>query len=398
MKRFCSPFKPIPLLLVEAFLLAASASAVQDGLPDPTASRWSAFARPWYELGSRRVGERALRYRSHDQRLAVFLYPDGMLYVQRKTENGVQADVEDPFLPSVWLFDGYLVLYFSEVVDLAGASQAIRLDRRPLGWLKSYSGVVLRSRDKLAAGPHELSIDTSELDSSGRGLKEEVLLRFENQGQLEALCWTPGGNDPLAGDPEAMRLLTSGKRPPCSWGPIRLEELDPVGPNVTSFAVGVSEDGKTAEQVHYFYEAGREDDQPKSGPGYDQEPYFVLPGVVEPPRRIGGLDPVVTEMARGQPSRNWSAAVWLQLLVSRTGEVDQVEFKKGLPYGLSEAAYEAALTWRYEPATKDGVPVAVRLPVPARNRTDLRTDVVGGDLAGDGGRHTNCDSVAIFGP
>jgi TonB family protein len=57
--------------------------------------------------------------------------------------------------------------------------------------------------------------------------------------------------------------------------------------------------------------------------------------------------------------------VRLEAVVLDTGEVGDVEVTESLDtvYGLDDEAVRAIRQWRFEPGTKDGKPVAVRIEV-----------------------------------
>lgn len=52
-------------------------------------------------------------------------------------------------------------------------------------------------------------------------------------------------------------------------------------------------------------------------------------------------------------------AVILELTIDREGRVAKVETLRGLPFGLTERAENAARRWRFEPSTYQGRPVSV---------------------------------------
>jgi TonB family protein len=58
--------------------------------------------------------------------------------------------------------------------------------------------------------------------------------------------------------------------------------------------------------------------------------------------------------------------VHLQVEVGKTRLVECAAVYAGLPYGLSEEALAAMVLSRFEPATKDGEPVRVRMVMPVR--------------------------------
>ncbi len=81
-------------------------------------------------------------------------------------------------------------------------------------------------------------------------------------------------------------------------------------------------------------------------------------GEIAPPRNIFKPRPIYTEEAR---IARVQGIVILMAIIDREGNVTEVETLKDLPMGLTEEATKAVLTWKYEPATRRGVPVAVRM-------------------------------------
>jgi len=81
-------------------------------------------------------------------------------------------------------------------------------------------------------------------------------------------------------------------------------------------------------------------------------------GDIAPPQKIFHPRPDYTEDARRAQVQG---VVILEAIVDKDGSVRDVKVLKGLPMGLSESAIESAKQWRFEPATRRGVPVAVIL-------------------------------------
>lgn len=81
-------------------------------------------------------------------------------------------------------------------------------------------------------------------------------------------------------------------------------------------------------------------------------------GEVSPPKRIYGPKPPFTEEAR---QARVQGVVLLQAIIDTEGNVASVRILKGLPMGLTESAVETVKTWKYEPSTRQGKPVAVRM-------------------------------------
>jgi len=77
---------------------------------------------------------------------------------------------------------------------------------------------------------------------------------------------------------------------------------------------------------------------------------------VSKPVRVYTPQPQYTEEARASRIQG---TVIVQGVVDAEGNVGHLQVLKGLPLGLSESAMETLETWKYEPARKNGEPVAV---------------------------------------
>lgn len=86
-------------------------------------------------------------------------------------------------------------------------------------------------------------------------------------------------------------------------------------------------------------------------------PLIVDPGVeIDPPRRVAGPPPSYTEEAR---KNRLQGVVVIQAVIGKDGRVSHTRVLKGLGMGLDRASEEAVSQWRFEPARRDGEPVAV---------------------------------------
>jgi len=81
-----------------------------------------------------------------------------------------------------------------------------------------------------------------------------------------------------------------------------------------------------------------------------------ISGNVLAPVRIHSPDPHYPEEAR---HARVQGVVILQTIINTDGNVTDVKVLKGLPSGLTEAAVAAVSSWRFKPATLEGMPVAV---------------------------------------
>jgi periplasmic protein TonB len=91
------------------------------------------------------------------------------------------------------------------------------------------------------------------------------------------------------------------------------------------------------------------------------EPVYELGKGVEPPRPVHQVSPE-------HPSKGFrvSGTVLIGLIVSSRGEPSEVHVIRSLEKDVDQSAVDAVKQWRFEPATKDGKPVAVKISVEIR--------------------------------
>lgn len=104
-----------------------------------------------------------------------------------------------------------------------------------------------------------------------------------------------------------------------------------------------------------FPEVGLSVELPAGPPGPAVGP-MQISGDVLAPVRLYAPEPHYPEEAR---HARVQGVVILQTIIDTDGNVQNIKILKGLPSGLTEAAVEAVSTWRFEPATLNGKPVAV---------------------------------------
>ncbi len=90
---------------------------------------------------------------------------------------------------------------------------------------------------------------------------------------------------------------------------------------------------------------------------------FQVGGNVLPPEKTYFPQPKYTETAR---MARIQGIVILQSVIDPKGNVTRLQVLKGLPNGLTESALETVASWKYKPATRNGVPVAVYLHLQVR--------------------------------
>ena len=97
--------------------------------------------------------------------------------------------------------------------------------------------------------------------------------------------------------------------------------------------------------------------EPKISSG---EIFRVKPGEVTPPKGIYTPDPEYSEPAR---FAKYQGACELGLIIGKEGNPNDVWVVKKVGLGLDQKAIDAVRQWKFQPATKDGEPVAVWLNV-----------------------------------
>jgi protein TonB len=99
---------------------------------------------------------------------------------------------------------------------------------------------------------------------------------------------------------------------------------------------------------------------PGIGGGYGGGIFRPGVGGVSAPRALFHPDPEYSEEAR---KAKYQGTVVLGLIVDANGRPRGLKVEKGLGMGLDEKALEAVRNWKFEPAEKDGKPVAVAISV-----------------------------------
>jgi TonB family protein len=89
-------------------------------------------------------------------------------------------------------------------------------------------------------------------------------------------------------------------------------------------------------------------------------PIYAAGSGVAPPRVVYSPDPQYSKEARKAHLRG---TVGLAVVVGPDGRPMNIKVTQALGKGLDEKAVEAVSNWKFEPGTKDGVPVPVRISI-----------------------------------
>jgi TonB family protein len=87
---------------------------------------------------------------------------------------------------------------------------------------------------------------------------------------------------------------------------------------------------------------------------------FRVGGGVSAPRALDAPDPEYSEEAR---KAKYQGTVVLWMIIDPNGSPRDVRVTRSLGMGLDQKAVEAVRKWKFEPAMKDGKPVAVQISV-----------------------------------
>jgi TonB family protein len=94
--------------------------------------------------------------------------------------------------------------------------------------------------------------------------------------------------------------------------------------------------------------------------GSSSEEVYRVGGAVSSPQLIYSPDPEYSEEAR-KAKLDGTCVLWL--IVGKDGLPRDIKVARSLGHGLDEKAVEAVRQWRFEPARKDGKPVAAQINV-----------------------------------
>ena len=114
-------------------------------------------------------------------------------------------------------------------------------------------------------------------------------------------------------------------------------------------------------------ESPREPPLPQSVVDGEQVYQYVHGGEITEPVRLYAPGPPYTQEAR---DARIQGVVVLQTLVGAEGRVIRTKVLRGLPLGLTESAVETIRGWEFQPATLNGVPVAVEYVLAVKFRLD----------------------------
>lgn len=92
----------------------------------------------------------------------------------------------------------------------------------------------------------------------------------------------------------------------------------------------------------------------------DGQPVYKPGHGVTPPRVTYRVDPEYSKEAR---KAKYQGTCVLELIVDPAGNPREIKMVRSLGKGLDEKAMEAVAKWKFDPATKDGQPVAVLINV-----------------------------------
>jgi len=106
--------------------------------------------------------------------------------------------------------------------------------------------------------------------------------------------------------------------------------------------------------------AAADDAKKKDEDSGRQEKIYELTNDITPPRLIHRVNPTYSPGSKGV---RLEGSVYLEMVITSRGEPGAVRVVKSLAEDVDRAALDAVKQWRFDPARKDGKPVAVRVTV-----------------------------------
>lgn len=118
----------------------------------------------------------------------------------------------------------------------------------------------------------------------------------------------------------------------------------------------IAEDGIARAQPMYR----RADDTIPAEDTIPKEEIYRVQDGAKPPRALYTPEPEYSENAR---KRRFQGVVVLYVVVDKTGRISRIRLERASGYGLDEKAMEGVKAWRFDPATRNGEPVAVAMNI-----------------------------------
>jgi TonB family protein len=96
-------------------------------------------------------------------------------------------------------------------------------------------------------------------------------------------------------------------------------------------------------------------------PADSKEPVYNVGNGVTPPRITRRVEPE-------HPAKGFkvTGAVLISVVITSKGEPDELRVIRSVDKDVDQNAMDAVKQWRFDPATKDGKPVAVRVSIEIR--------------------------------
>jgi TonB family protein len=179
------------------------------------------------------------------------------------------------------------------------------------------------------------------IEKDGRltGMK---LVQSSGDATLERAAWAGiTASSPFRPLPEQFTGQSLALRFHFHYNPAQLGHLTPIGPG--------SRESQTASATP----------EPQT---YNGEPVYRVGDGVTAPKGTYMPNPSYTDRARKKKLRG---TVILAIIVTSEGNVGDARLVRGFDSELDQNALDTVRTWKFEPTTKDGKPVAVAIDVEA---------------------------------
>lgn len=102
-------------------------------------------------------------------------------------------------------------------------------------------------------------------------------------------------------------------------------------------------------------------ESPAKPPEFQGQPLYLKVGNgVTPPIATYNPEPNYSKEAK---KKHYQGTLILKTIVAPDGKAHDITVARSLGYGLDEEAIKAVKKWRFQPATKDGQPVAMSVAI-----------------------------------
>lgn len=224
---------------------------------------------------------------------------------------------------------------FTKGKDQKFDSSGQPLNARASGWLL-YGGIYV---EKLSLSPDTLRLDGHRA-ASGLENKKLMLAGFHKSQRIEIHL-----DQPLKSLDEANAVMARVFFPSADTVQHAMPEFRRADDNIPDDQIFRISSRASRRPGDNAQEAAADRDQV---------------GVILPPKPTYTPEPEFSEQAR---HAKYQGTVVLSIVIDKAGKISRIRLERALGMGLDENAMEGVKRWRFNPATRNGEPVAVAMSI-----------------------------------